>query len=145
MDNNISDHRLALSATTHCLTGCGIGEVLGVIIGTALALGMWISIGIGVILGFIFGFLLGMIPLLNSGMTFIQSLKIVFATEFVSIVVMETAQVLIEIYTPGVMTASLSSPIFWGGMLLALTGGFTAAYPVNYYLVKKGIRHRNHH
>ena len=29
-------NRLALSATLHCLTGCGIGEVLGLVIGTAL-------------------------------------------------------------------------------------------------------------
>ena len=32
-------NRLALSATLHCLTGCGIGEVLGMVIGTALGLG----------------------------------------------------------------------------------------------------------
>lgn len=28
--------RLALSATVHCLTGCGIGEVLGLVIATQL-------------------------------------------------------------------------------------------------------------
>ncbi len=54
---------------------------------------------------------------------------------------METAEVLVEVYTPGVMRAGLSSPIFWGGMLLALTAGFVAAWPVNYWLVGKGIRH----
>ena len=46
-----------------------------------------------------------------------------------------------EVYTPGVMQAGLISPIFWGGMLLALTAGFLAAWPVNYWLVGKGIRH----
>ena len=54
---------------------------------------------------------------------------------------METAEVLVEVYSPGVMQAGLSSPIFWGGMLLALTAGFIAAWPVNYLLVGKGIRH----
>lgn len=29
-------NKLALSATLHCLTGCGIGEVLGLVIGTSL-------------------------------------------------------------------------------------------------------------
>ena len=28
-------NRLALTATTHCLTGCAIGEVLGMVLGTA--------------------------------------------------------------------------------------------------------------
>jgi len=49
-----------------------------------------------------------------------------------SIVVMETADVLVEVYTPGVMAAGLGSGLFWGGMLLALTAGFIAAFPVNY-------------
>ena len=61
----------------------------------------------------------------------------------VRIAVMETAEVLVEVYTPGVMSAGLSSPLFWAGMLLALAAGFLAAFPVNYVLVGKGIRH--HH
>ncbi len=54
---------------------------------------------------------------------------------------METTEVLVEVYTPGVMSAGLSSPLFWGGMLLALSAGFIAAWPVNYWLVGMGIRH----
>ena len=38
-------NRLALSATIHCLTGCGVGEVLGMVIGTVLGL----DIGVGVL------------------------------------------------------------------------------------------------
>jgi len=56
---------------------------------------------------------------------------------------MATAEVLVEVYTPGVMAAGLSSPLFWAEMLLALAAGFLAAFPVNYVLVGKGIRH--HH
>ncbi len=63
--------------------------------------------------------------------------------EGLSIAVMETAEVLVQIYTPGVMESGLSAPIFWLGMLLALTAGFLAAFPVNYILVGKGMRH--HH
>ena len=44
-------------------------------------------------------------------------------------------------YTPGVMNAGLASWLFWGGMLLAMTAGFVAAFPVNYILVGRGIRH----
>ena len=139
----ISHKKLAFSATVHCLTGCGIGEVLGVIIGVALGLASWLSLTIGVILGFIFGFLLGIIPLLRVGKTIKEAFKIIFVAEFLSIVVMETAEVLIEVYTPGVMSAGLTKPIFWLGMLLALTGGFIAAYPVNYIMVKKGVRHQH--
>ena len=34
-------NRLALTATTHCLTGCVIGEVAGMGLGTALGWGTW--------------------------------------------------------------------------------------------------------
>jgi len=61
--------------------------------------------------------------------------------EGLSILVMETAEVLVEVYTPGVMSAGLTSGLFWGGMLLAMTAGFIAAFPVNYILVGRGIRH----
>ena len=54
---------------------------------------------------------------------------------------LEATEVLVIVYTPGVMEAGLSSWIFWAGMLLAMTMGFIAAYPVNYYLIGKGIRH----
>jgi len=44
---------------------------------------------------------------------------------------MEATEVLVEVYTPGVMEAGLTSWIFWAGMLLVLTAGFIAAYPVS--------------
>ncbi len=136
-----STGKLAFWTTAHCSLGCGLGEVVGVIIGVALGLVSWISLVIGVFMGFIFGFSLGVIPLLKRGRTFKQSFKIIFIAGFVSIAVMETAEVLIEVFTPGVMSSGLSRPIFWIGMLLALAGGFIASYPVNYFMIKKGVRH----
>jgi hypothetical protein len=54
---------------------------------------------------------------------------------------MEATQVLVQVYTPGVMQAGLLSWMFWLGMGLALVAGYIAAFPVNYVLVGKGIRH----
>jgi len=139
--SSISTGRLAASATAHCLMGCGLGEVVGVIIGTALAFSNTQTIILAVLLGFVFGFALGLIPLLRADLGWKHSIKQVFVAEGVSIAVMETAEVLVEVYTPGVMAAGLSSPLFWGGMLLALAAGYIAAYPVNYWLVGKGIKH----
>ncbi len=133
--------RLATSATAHCLAGCGLGEVVGVIIGVALGLTAVATIVLAVSLGFVFGFALGLIPLLRAGFSRSWALKQVLVAEGLSIAVMETAEVLVEVYTPGVMSSGLLSPIFWGGMLLALSAGFVAAWPVNYWLVGKGIRH----
>ncbi len=125
----------------HCLLGCGIGEVVGVIIGTALALSNVQTIVLAVSLGFVFGLGLGLIPLLKGNYNVKEAFRQVMITEGLSILVMETFEVLIEIYTPSVMGAGLTSWLFWGGMTLALIVGFIAAFPVNYVLVGRGIRH----
>jgi len=132
---------LAHSATLHCLLGCGIGEVVGVIIGTALGLSNLITIVLALVLGFVFGFVFGMWPLLRAGFDFSRAVRQVLIAETLSIVVMEATQVLVQVYTPGVMDAGLGSWIFWLGMGMALVAGYIAAFPVNYILVGKGIRH----
>jgi len=139
--NHHSYHKLSFYTTIHCLMGCGLGEIVGVIIGIALGLSIWPSITIGVILGFVFGFYLGIIPLVKVGKTPFEAFKIIFLAEFISIAVMETGEVLAEVFIPGVMSASLSQPIFWFGMLGALITGFLFAYPVNYIMVKRNIKH----
>ncbi len=138
-----SQARLAASATIHCLLGCGFGEVVGVVIGVALALSNVATLSLAVTLGFVFGFALGLIPLMRAGLGWSHSVKQVLVAEGLSILVMETAEVLVQVYTPGVMEAGLSSPLFWFGMLLALVAGFIDAYPVNYILEGKGIRHQH--
>jgi hypothetical protein len=137
----VSRLRLSTSATVHCLLGCGLGEVVGMIIGTALLLSTVNTIILAVSLGFVFGLALGILPLIRAKFSFKRALKQIFVAEVLSIAVMETAEVLVQIYVPGVMESGLTSPIFWGGMILALIAGFTAAFPVNYYLVGKGVRH----
>ena len=138
-----SHSKLAFSATVHCLIGCGFGEVAGMIFGTALSFSNTNTIILAIILGFIFGFILGMQPLLKAGFTFIGAFKLVMITEGLSIAVMEAAEVLAEVYIPGVMQAHLHEPIFWIGMVLALIAGFIAAYPVNYIMIKRGIKHQH--
>jgi len=139
----ISNWRLALSATLHCLLGCGIGEVIGMVIGMALLLSNVATIVLTISLGFIFGFALGMVPLLRAGFSFGRAFKQVLIAEALSIAVMEGVEVLVAINTPGVMEAHVTEPIFWGGMMLGLAAGFVAAFPVNYIFVSQGIRHQH--
>ncbi|MBL7744880.1 MAG: DUF4396 domain-containing protein [Chitinophagaceae bacterium] len=135
--------RLAFSATLHCLLGCGLGEVLGMAIGTWLHLDNTFTMLLAIILGFILGFALGMIPLIRAGYTFHKAFRQVLIAEGLSIAVMETVEVLVQVNTPGVMDAHLNDWLFWKGMLLGLVAGFAAAFPVNYLFVKKGVRHRH--
>ncbi len=52
----MSLNRLALSATTHCLTGCAIGEFAGMALATAFGWGNVAQIALAVALAYLFGF-----------------------------------------------------------------------------------------
>jgi putative flippase GtrA len=134
---------LATSATLHCLLGCGLGEVAGMTIGTAMSFSNLKTMVLAVILGFVLGFVFGLVPLLRAKFPFRRAAKQVLIAEGLSIAVMEAAEVLVQVYTPGVMDAHLTDPIYWMGMALALMAGFAAAFPVNFILVKRGVRHQH--
>jgi hypothetical protein len=135
--------RLAISATLHCLIGCGLGEVLGMVIGTWFDMDNVSTTVLAIVLGFVLGFAFGIFPLVKAGFSFKMALKQVLIAEGLSIAVMETVEVLVQVNTPGVMEAHLSDWLFWKGMLLGLGAGFIAAFPINYFFVRKGIRHRH--
>lgn len=136
--------KLAFSATVHCLVGCGLGEILGMVVGTWLNMTNISTMILAIILGAVLGLLFGMVPLLKAGYSVKIAMKQVLIAEGLSIAVMETFEVLVQVYTPGVMNAHLTDGLFWKGMLAGLVAGFIAAFPVNYFFVKKGIRHQHH-
>jgi putative flippase GtrA len=142
-ETHVSNRQLALQSTLHCLMGCGIGDILGVIIGTIFGLPYVTRIIAGVVFGFIFGFIFSAIPLLKADMPFASAAKIILTTETLSIFVMEAAEAGTELIFPGMRRMGLMHIQYWIGLLTALTAGFVVAFPVNYALVKKGVRH--HH
>ncbi len=136
-----SRNSMAASATLHCLTGCAIGEIAGLMIGTALGLSTGITIALAVGLAFLFGYLLSTVPLIQAGLGFFAALSVVFAADTLSIAIMEIVDNTIMAVIPGAMDAGLVNPIFWVGMMIALTAAFIAAFPVNRYLIDKGKGH----
>jgi hypothetical protein len=148
---NSSLNRTAFSATLHCLTGCAIGEVLGIVIGTALGWSNVATIVLAIVLAFFFGYGLTMLPLLRTGMALGAVLPLAFASDTLSITVMEIVDNLIIVVIPGAMDAGLGSLLFWGSLALALAVAFVAAFPVNRYLISRGKghavvhKHHGHH
>jgi hypothetical protein len=134
-------NRTAFSATLHCLTGCSIGEVLGVVIGSALGWGNFSTIVLAIVLAFFFGYGLTMLPLLRSGIALGAALPLAFASDTLSITVMEIVDNLIILVIPGAMEAGLGSLLFWGSLAFALAIAFVAAFPVNRYLIARGKGH----
>lgn len=134
-------NRTAFSATVHCLTGCAIGEVLGMIIGTAWGWGNWATVALSIGLAFVFGYSLTLLPLLRASIAFRSALGLAFASDTLSITVMEIIDNALMLVIPGAMDAGLSTPLFWGSMALSLVLAGAAAFPLNRWLIARGRGH----
>lgn len=149
MNSGTSLNRLSFSATAHCLTGCAIGEVLGLVIGSALGWGNLATIALAVVLAFFFGYSLTMVPLLRADVALASAIPLAFASDTLSITIMEIVDNLIMLVIPGAMEAGPLDLLFWGSLAVALAIAFVAAFPVNRYLIARGkghvVVHEYHH
>jgi len=128
-------------ATLHCLTGCVIGEVAGLMIGVALGLGVWVTMGLATVLAYITGMTLGLVPVARrEGIGFVAALKIIWIGEVISIGVMELVMNAVDYNIGGVQAGSLLEPVFWIGIAVAIPAGFLAAWPVNWWLLKRNLK-----
>lgn len=131
---------LTTSATLHCLTGCAIGELAGLMIGVTLGLNPWATMALATALGFVSGFVLGLLPLVRRGMSWRQAFATLWLGEAISISVMEFAMNFTDYHVGGVTAGSILEPMFWLGYAVALPAGFVAAWPVNYWLLRREIK-----
>jgi hypothetical protein len=141
-------NRLAVSATTHCLTGCAIGEVLGFIIATSLGWGDVASLALAVGLAYLFGFALTARPLVKAGLATGTVVSTALAADTLSITVMEVIDNIVVALVPGALDAGVDEPLIYA----SIAAGFMVAYPfaflVNRYMIARGKGHalvHNHH
>jgi uncharacterized protein DUF4396 len=134
-------NRQALSATTHCLTGCAIGEVLGMVIATWRGWGNAASVALAVVLAFIFGYSLTLGPVLRAGVPIRRALPLTFASDTASITVMEIVDNAFILLVPGAIDAGLGRALFWWSLGVSLAIAFVFALPLNRWLIARGRGH----
>ena len=137
----VSLNALAFSATAHCFIGCATGEVLGMVLGTGLDWNNSTTIVVSIVLAFIFGYAFTLVPLLKGGVQLRTAAGLAFASDTLSITVMEIVDNMVILFIPGAMTAGLSDILFWGSLALSLILAFIAAFPVNRALIARGRGH----
>ena len=138
--DNVGIKNIAFMATVHCLTGCAIGEIVGMVIGAYFNIHDIAAIALSIILAFIFGYSFTIIPL-TKHFSLKKTLSLAFASDTVSISVMEIMDNLIIFLIPGALSAKLTNILFWESLFLSLIVAFIAAFPVNYWLITKGKGH----
>ena len=133
--------KVSAQATLHCLTGCVIGEVAGLAIGVSLGLAAWQTIALATLLAYTSGVTLGLVPVMKSrGIGLLAALRIIWVGEVVSIGVMEIVMNVVDYQMGGIGAPSIFSWMFVRGLAVAIPAGFLAAWPVNYWLIKRDLK-----
>lgn len=133
--------KTSAQATLHCLTGCVIGEVTGLIIGVSLSFSPWQTIVLATILSYAAGITLGLLPVMRAqNIGLLAVFKIIWVGEVISIGVMEIVMNFVDYQVGGMSAPSIASWMFWRGIAFAIPAGFLAAWPVNYWLLKREIK-----
>jgi hypothetical protein len=139
----------AVSATSHCLTGCALGEVVGMAIATVFGWSNGAQIGLAIALAFLFGFSLTARPLVKAGLAFGAVVSTALAVDTLSITIMEAIDNLTVLLIPNALDAGLGDPLFFGSIALGFAVAFPFAFLANRYLIARGrghaLVHEYHH
>ena len=134
-------YKTSAQATLHCLTGCVIGEVAGLTIGVSLGWEPLHIIILATTLAYLSGFSLGLLPVMrDQGKTFVEAFKLIWIGEVVSIGVMELAMNAADYAVGGMQAGSIFTWQFLFGICVAVPAGFLAAWPVNWWLLKRDLK-----
>lgn len=113
-------------------------------IGVTLGMNPWATMALATVLGFLSGYSLGLVPLVRQGMSVGEAFRVIWLGETISIAAMEFAMNFTDYHVGGVTARSVLSVPFWLGFAAALPAGFIAAWPVNYWLLKRNLKRHAH-
>lgn len=137
--------RQVLGSTMHCVAGDGVGILTGAVVASLFHLGRVTDIALEFALGFGFGwsifqalFMRGM-----AGGSYKRSLTSTFFPELLSMNCLMAGMVPVMTLALKAVPGSRepSRPEFWFIMSMALLVGFVTAYPMNWWLVSRHLKH----
>ena len=137
--------RQVLGSTMHCVAGDGVGILAGAVVGSVMSLDRPLEVALEYGLGFGFGWTIFQSLFMRSmaGGSYWMALKRAFIPEFLSMNLVMTGMLLVAslFWAAAGGKRGPRTPTFWFVMSMALLAGFVVAYPINWWLVAKGLKH----
>jgi hypothetical protein len=137
--------RQVLGSTMHCVAGDGVGILAGAVIASYLALSQPLEMAVEYVLGFGFGWTIFQALFMRDmvGGSYLTSLRKTFLPEFLSMNTLMAAMLPVAAFGHLAVGTVLTPrmPEFWFVRSMALLAGFIAAYPMNWWLVARGLKH----
>lgn len=135
--------------STHCGAGCTLADIIGevivlfipvIIFGSFIYRSWLLDFVLALIIGIYFQYLPGR----EMGFGKIEALKKAIQADLLSVIAWQVGMyiwmglVFFVFFTPEI---SRMTAVYWFMMQIAMICGFMTAYPMNWYLAKKGIKH----
>ena len=135
-----------VGSAVHCVAGDATGIILAAVIVSLIGLPMWSDIIIEYLAGFLFGLLVFQALFMRKmmGGSYLQNVRKSFMPEFISMNAMMSgmAPVMVLLMMGRDMRAMWpGEPLFWFVMSMGVTAGYAVTYPVNVWLVSRGMKH----
>lgn len=135
----------SVGSTIHCLAGDATGIIAGAAVTGALGLPMGADLIVEYVAGFLFGLLIFQALFTKDmlGGSYGAAVRKTFLPEWVSMnaVMAGMAPIMVVLMTRNPSAMEPTTPGFWGIMSLATVLGAVLAYPVNVWLVARGLKH----
>ncbi|TAL91462.1 MAG: DUF4396 domain-containing protein [Rhodanobacter sp.] len=137
--------RQVLGSTMHCVAGDGVGILVGAVIASTMQLTGVLDVTLEYVLGFGFGWTIFQALFMRgeAGGSYKAALRNTFFPELLSMNVLMAGMVATRILAAKHVTGAHdpAGPAFWFVMSMALLVGFVVAYPMNWWLVSRHLKH----
>jgi FtsP/CotA-like multicopper oxidase with cupredoxin domain len=135
-----------VGSTVHCVAGDATGIILAAAVTALVGFPMWADLIIEYTAGFLFGLLIFQSLFMRKmmGGSYAQNVSRSLLPELISMNCMMAgmAPVMINLMMGRDMRAMRpGEPLFWAVMSLGIVAGFLIAYPVNVWMVSRGMKH----
>ena len=135
-----------VGSTIHCVAGDATGIIVAAIVVSLAGLPMWQDLIVEYVAGFLLGLLVfqALFMRRQMGGTYVQGVRRSFIPELLSMNCMMAAMapVMVVLMMGRDMRAMWpGEPLFWMVMSIGIIAGFAIAFPVNVWMVSKGMKH----
>jgi len=135
-----------VGSTVHCVAGDATGIIVAAVVTALVGLPMWADLIVEYTAGFLFGLLVFQALFMRKTMggTYAESVRRSFLPELISMNCMMAgmAPVMVNFMMGRDMRAMWpGEPLFWMVMSLGVAAGFAVTYPVNVWMVARGMKH----
>jgi len=135
-----------VGSTVHCVAGDATGIIVAAVIVSLIGLPMWLDLIVEYFVGFAFGLFIFQALFMRKmmGGSYLENVRRSVLPELISMNCMMAgmAPVMVNLMMGRDMRAMWpGEPLFWAVMSLGVIAGFAIAYPVNVWMVSRGMKH----